>query len=62
MANWSIARPPRLANSRAKGQYRIEPGALPAGGTSIARADLATVLLDVIESGTYRSSIVGISR
>jgi putative NADH-flavin reductase len=42
---WTIVQPPRLLNAPGRGQYRVEADALPAGGTTIARADLATFML-----------------
>lgn len=43
--DWTIVQPPRLLNAPGRGQYRVDADALPAGGTTIARADVATFML-----------------
>jgi putative NADH-flavin reductase len=43
--DWTIVQPPRLLNVPGRGQYRVDAVALPANGTRIARADLATFML-----------------
>nr|AFY23036.1 TamE [uncultured bacterium] len=42
---WVIVRAAGLTNGAATGTYRVEDGRLPAGGTRISRADLATFLV-----------------
>jgi uncharacterized protein YbjT (DUF2867 family) len=46
---WSALRPPRLVERRATGRHRLSPAPLP-GGRTIARADLATALLHVLDA------------
>lgn len=48
--DWTIVQPPRLMNSAGKGRYRIDGEALPASGTHIPRADVATFMLAQINS------------
>jgi len=43
--DWTIVQPPRLLNKPGTGRFRIDGEALPAGGASIARADVATFML-----------------
>lgn len=58
---WTIARPPRLLNRAATGKFRARNGHLPKGGSSIARADLATFLIDEAEERAHVRRIVGVS-
>lgn len=44
-AEWTIVQPPRLLNKPGTGNYRVDGEALPANGTTIARADVATFML-----------------
>jgi putative NADH-flavin reductase len=49
--DWTVVRPPRLTNAKGTGQVRIEKADnVSSGPYSIARADLATILLDEAES------------
>ena len=50
---WTIVQPPRLLNSPGKGRYRMDGEALPANGTVIPRADLATFLLAQLTSAEW---------
>jgi putative NADH-flavin reductase len=50
---WTVLRPPRLVDKPPMGGYRIDPRPLPRGGT-IRIADLATALLDCLESTGVR--------
>jgi putative NADH-flavin reductase len=43
--DWTVVQPPRLLNAPGRGQYRVDGEALPAGGTTIARADVASFML-----------------
>jgi putative NADH-flavin reductase len=58
---WTIVRPPRLLNRAASGKFRSRDGHLPGGGSSIARADLATFLLDEAEQRAHVRKIVGVA-
>jgi len=65
MANplaWTVVRPPRLTNGAHTGRYRIAVDKLPPGGSSIARADVAHALLDIIEQRSHVRQIVGVCR
>jgi putative NADH-flavin reductase len=42
---WTIVQPPRLLNRPGRGKFRVDGEALPASGTQIARADVATFML-----------------
>lgn len=44
-SEWTVVQPPRLLNVPGRGQYRVDKDALPAGGTTIARADVAAFML-----------------
>jgi putative NADH-flavin reductase len=43
--DWTVVQPPRLLNKPGTGKIRVDGEALPAGGTMIARADVATFML-----------------
>jgi putative NADH-flavin reductase len=43
--DWTIVQPRRLLNKPGTGRFRVDGEALPAGGTMIARADVATFML-----------------
>lgn len=49
-AGWVCLRPPRLIDGPARGSYRIDTRA---PGSTIARADLAAALLDVLDEPRY---------
>lgn len=49
-AEWTVAQPPRLLNAPGRGRYRVDGEALPADGTHIARADVATFMLAQLTS------------
>ena len=51
--DWTIVQPPRLLNKPGTGQFRIDGEALPAGGTMIARADVATFMLTQLTSAEW---------
>jgi len=44
-AEFTVVRPPRLLNRPAIGHYRVQEDALPPGGTTIPRADVADFML-----------------
>lgn len=48
--DWTVVQPPRLLNAPGRGQYRVDGEALPAGGTTIARADVASFMLEQLSS------------
>lgn len=47
---WTVAQPPRLLNAPGRGTWRVDAEALPAGGTTLARADLATFMLQQLST------------
>lgn len=49
-AEWTIVQPPRLMNKPGTGRVRIDGEALPANGTHIPRADVATFMLAQLTS------------
>jgi hypothetical protein len=44
-----VVRGPRLTDEAATGRYRIADVVGPGSGTTVARADLATAILDLVE-------------
>jgi uncharacterized protein YbjT (DUF2867 family) len=58
---WTIARPPRLANSPDAG-FRALPGALPPGSRSISYRSVAAFLLDAVERRSHVTEIVGLGQ
>ncbi|MEO5979330.1 MAG: SDR family oxidoreductase [Chryseolinea sp.] len=56
--HWTIVRPPRLTNGKAKGECRFSVDGYLAHGTEISRADLAYFILDNIDNpAIYRSTV-----
>jgi putative NADH-flavin reductase len=51
--DWTVVQPPRLLNKPGTGQIRVDGEALPAGGTTIARADVATFMLAQLTSALW---------
>ena len=47
---WTVVQPPRLVNKPGTGRFRVDGEALPAGGVQIARADVATFMLEQLSS------------
>jgi putative NADH-flavin reductase len=47
---WTVVQPPRLLNQPGRGTWRVDGEALPANGTTIARADVATFMLQEVTS------------
>jgi putative NADH-flavin reductase len=58
---WTIVRPPRLLDRAPTGRFRARDGHLPEHGSSIARADLATFLIEEAERGAHVRRIVGVA-
>jgi putative NADH-flavin reductase len=48
--DWTIAMPPRLTNTPARGHYRIDAEALPPNGSHISRADVADFMMQQINN------------
>lgn len=47
---WTVVQPPRLLNQPGRGTWRVDGEALPPNGTTIARADVATFMLQEVTS------------
>jgi putative NADH-flavin reductase len=58
--DWTLVRPPRLTNGRAKHHYRVADGTLPRGGTVISREDVAHFMIAEAETPKHAKQIVGI--
>lgn len=50
---WTILRPPRLVDSPVTGRYQIGTGLKTGFSSSLARADLATALLDQLDNDAF---------
>lgn len=50
---WTVVQPPRLLNTAGRGTWRIDAEALPTNGTTIARADVATFMLQQLTTGEW---------
>jgi len=48
--DWTMVMPPMLANSAARGAYRIDADALPRNGSRISREDVANFMMQQIDS------------
>jgi len=55
--DWSIVRPPQLADGPSKGSYRTDPR----WGLRITRADLAIAMADALEGETAVSRVVSVA-
>lgn len=51
--DWTIVQPPRLLNHAGRGTWRVDADALPAGGLTIARADVAAFMLAQLNSAEW---------
>ncbi|NEA29080.1 NAD(P)-dependent oxidoreductase [Actinomadura bangladeshensis] len=58
---WTIVRPPRLTNGAGNGRYRKAVDRNVLGGTSIARADLAIALLDIVDDPATVEHVISVS-
>lgn len=58
---WTIVRPPRLTGGPGNGRYRRAVDRNVLGGASIARADLATALLDVTGDPSTIGRVVSVA-
>lgn len=60
--DWTVLRPPQLTDGPARGVWQAKHDATPEGATKLSREDLATLLLQEVEEGTYlhqRAVIMG---
>jgi putative NADH-flavin reductase len=51
--DYTVVLPPRLTNGAAIGKYRVLPDALPRGGATLSRADLAEFMLKQLRDPTW---------
>jgi putative NADH-flavin reductase len=51
--DYTVVLPPRLTNGAAIGKYRVLPDALPRGGATLSRADLAEFMLKQLHDPTW---------
>ena len=59
--NWTVVRPPRLTNTPATGTYRTAYGHNLRGGWSVARADVAQLMLRVLDQPQTINQTIGIA-
>jgi putative NADH-flavin reductase len=58
--DWTIVRPPRLTDKPATGRYRMALNRSVRRGYIIARADLASAILMLLEDPTASRAAIGI--
>jgi putative NADH-flavin reductase len=59
--DWTIVRPPELTSKARTGKYRVRIGHLPTFGLTISRADVADLMLKLVEDSSSVHQIVGVS-
>jgi putative NADH-flavin reductase len=59
--DWTIVRPPELADKPYTGKYRVREGHLPRFGFKISRADVADYMIKAAENRSSVGKIVGIA-
>jgi putative NADH-flavin reductase len=59
--DWTLVRPPRLADKPHSGKYRVREGHLPRFGFSISRADVADCFLTALGEKKWIRKILGAS-
>lgn len=59
--NWTVVRPPKLTDKPFTGKYRIALGANVARGYSVARADVAELMLNALDQPATQRQAVGIA-
>jgi putative NADH-flavin reductase len=58
---WTIVRATKLLDEPARGRYRVGPGYSLPGSTGVARADMAAVMLDQLETDVNVDHAVAVS-
>lgn len=58
--DWTVLRPGKLTNRRGKGRYRRRVGGNVPGTGTLARADLARAVLDLLDDPAARGRTVGL--
>jgi len=59
--DWTLVRPPQLANGAATGKYRVRIGHLPLFGFKISRADVADYFVKALRDDSVLCKVVGVS-
>jgi uncharacterized protein YbjT (DUF2867 family) len=59
--DWTVIRPPRLTNKPLTGTYRTAYGQNPRRGLFIGRADVAHLMLRVLERSETIKEVIGIA-
>jgi putative NADH-flavin reductase len=59
--DWTAVRPPRLTDKALTGSYRTAPGQNLPGGVRISRADVAHLMLRVLDRPETIKQAVGIA-
>lgn len=59
--DWTVVRPPLLTNGPRRGRYRQLVGGVVPKGMWLSRADLADVLLRIVEDGTHACESVSVA-
>ena len=59
--DWTVVRPPQLTDKAATGTYRTAYGQNIRGGLSVPRADVAHLMLDVLDRPETIHQIIGIA-
>jgi putative NADH-flavin reductase len=58
--DWTILRPPQLTDKPYTGKYRVREGHLPRFGFKISRADVADLMIKVVENHSSIRQVLGI--
>jgi putative NADH-flavin reductase len=58
--DWTILRPPQLTDKPYTGKYRVREGHLPRFGFNISRADVADLMIKVVENHSSIRQVLGI--
>ena len=59
--DWTMVRPPELTDKPFTGRYRVREGHLPRFGFSISRADVADLMIKLVEDSSSIRKVVGAS-
>jgi hypothetical protein len=59
--DWTVVRPPRLTDKPLTGRYRVAYGQNVRGGWSVSRADVAQLMLRVLEHPETIKQAIGIA-
>lgn len=59
--DWTMVRPPELTDKPYTGRYRVREGHLPSFGFKISRADVADLMIKLVERRSSIRKVVGVS-